>query len=306
MNAILKTENEPRQLQRLGAQRYLYSVVKRINGAQLILAGPVAVVWALAVVGSPQLKTAAAVWGALVSILDGAVLTKWQKSLREKAAKIQEAFDCDVLQLEWNVIKVGKKPDPALVKKMADKYAKVQSRFPPLEDWYPNPVGEVPLDVARVICQRTNCWWDAEQRRGYARQLLGCLIIVGVVILALGLVGKLTIDKFLLAVVLPLAPAMLVARRQFSEQNDAASRLDVLVNHADELCSGLCAGGSLDEIARKSRSLQDEIYDNRKCNAPVFDWIFRRVRTDYEVGMNYTARQLVDDAKQKLNLTANA
>jgi hypothetical protein len=302
VNAILRTENEPRQLQRLGAQRYLYSIAKRLYGAQLILAGPVAVAWAGAVVLSPHLKMAAAGWGALVSILDGAVLTPRQKRLRERAAKIQEAFDCDVLQLEWNVIKIGKKPDPAVVKKMADKYVKVESRFPPLGDWYPNPVDEVPLDVARVICQRTNCWWDAEQRRGYARLLLGCLIIVGVAILGLGFVGKLTVDKLILAVVLPLTPAVLVAKRQFSEQNDAASRLEELKTHADQIWSELCAGGSHDEFARRSRVLQDEIYDNRKCNSPVFDWMFRRVRSDYEVQMNYTARQMVDDAKQKLGI----
>lgn len=303
MNAIVKTENEPRQLQRLAAQRYLYSTAKRLYGTQLIFAGPVAVMWAGAVVLAPGLKAAAGVWGVLVSLLDAAVLTPWQKRLQERAAKIQETFDCDVLQLEWNYIKVGEKPDPELVKAEADKYTKVQNRFHPLEDWYPLAVSEVPLDIARVICQRANCWWDAEQRRGYARLLLGCLLVVGLAILGLGLVKGLSLEKFILAVILPLSPALLVAKRQFSEQTKAASRLDKLKGHADQFWSDLCAGGERKDLAHKCRTLQDEIYDNRKCNSSVFDWMFRRVRTRYESRMNYTAQQLVDEAKQRLGIS---
>jgi hypothetical protein len=251
-----------------------------LYGTQLILAGPVAVVWAGAVALSPGLKAAAGVWGIVVSALDATVLTPWQKRLRERAAKVQETFDCDVLQLEWNYIKVGEKPDPELVKAEADKYTKIQNHFPPLEDWYPLAVSEVPLDIARVICQRANCWWDAEQRRGYARLLLGCLFVVGLAILGLGLVRGLTLEKLILAVMLPLSPALLAAR----------------------MWSELCADGDRGELAHKSRTLQDEIYDNRKCNSSVFDWMFQRVRTRYESQMNYTAQQLVDEAKQRMRI----
>jgi hypothetical protein len=303
MNAIVQTENEPRQLQRLAAQRYLYSTAKRLYGAQLILAGPIAVMWAGAVAISPNLKAAAGVWGVLISALDAIVLTPWQKRLRERAAKVQEMFDCDVLQLEWNHIKVGEKPDPELVKAAADKYAKIESRFPSLQDWYPQAVSEIPLDIARVICQRANCWWDAEQRRGYARLLLGCLVVVGLAILGLGLVRGLTLEKLILAVMLPLSPALLVAVRQFSEQSSAASRLDKLKGHAGQMWSDLCSEGDHADLNHKSRTLQDEIYDNRKCNSSVFDWMFQRVRSSYETRMNYTAQQLVDEAKERMRVS---
>ena len=212
-------------------------------------------------------------------------------------------FDCDVLQLEWNYIKVGEKPDPELVKAAADKYAKIESHFPSLQDWYPQAVSEVPLDIARVICQRANCWWDAEQRRGYARLLLGCLLVVGLAILCLGLVRGITLEKLILAVMLPLSPALLVAVRQFSEQTNAASRLDKLKGHAGQMWSELCSDRDHAQLSHKSRTLQDEIYDNRKCNSSVFDWMFQRVRTSYEAQMNYTAQQLVDEAKEKMRVS---
>src|ERR1035441_3331045 len=99
MNNIATLQNEPRQLQRLAAQRQLYSTAKRIFGIQLVLGGPVAIGWSLLVVVLPELTGLAAVWGALVSFSDVLWLTPWQKRLRERAARIQEAFDCDVLQL---------------------------------------------------------------------------------------------------------------------------------------------------------------------------------------------------------------
>ena len=50
----------------------------------------------------------------------------WQKPLRERAARIQEAFDCDVLQLPGNEIKTGKRREPELIKEEADKYQNAQ------------------------------------------------------------------------------------------------------------------------------------------------------------------------------------
>jgi hypothetical protein len=90
MNDIAKSQNEPRQLQRLAAQRQLYSTAKRIFGIQLLLGGPIAIGWSLVVVASPELRGFAAVWGALVSFSDVVWLTPWQKRLRERAAKIRK------------------------------------------------------------------------------------------------------------------------------------------------------------------------------------------------------------------------
>ena len=46
-----------------------------------------------------------------MAILDPALFNLWQQSLKQQAAKIQELFDCDVLQLEWRELKVGRRPD---------------------------------------------------------------------------------------------------------------------------------------------------------------------------------------------------
>lgn len=304
MNDIAKSQNEPRQLERLAAQRRLYSTAKKIFGIQLLLGGPVAIGWSLAVVAAPEVKAFAATWGALVSFADLLWLTPLQKRLKEHAARIQEAFDCDVLQLPWNNIKVGQPPDPELVKEQADKYTKVQSGLPPLTNWYAPVVSDLPLDVGRVICQRSNCWWDSTQRRRYAAWVLASVIIVTLLMVGLGFIGGFTVEKLFLAILLPLSPALILGMRQFSEQTEAANRLDRLKEHAESLYSDICNVSDPTMLANRCRALQDEIFENRKRSPLVFDWIFRKLRNDYEAQMNHGAQDLAERAKGRLRITS--
>lgn len=300
MNSIPILQNEPKQLDRLAAQRHLYSSAKRILVAQAVLGGPIAIASVLAITALPDLRGYAAFWGLLVSLGDLLWLNPWQKRLRENAARIQEAFDCDVLQLPWNNIKTGSSPDPELVKEQADKIRKSHVILPPLENWYAPAVGELPWDLARIACQRSNCWWDSKQRRRYAVWIVGGIVIAGIAILGLGLVGRLTVEKLFLAIIAPLMPALILGVRQWSEQLEAATRLDKLKEHAESLWTEAFKQPASNELLSISRALQDEIFENRKRSPLVFDWIFRRLRNDYEVQMNYGVQKLVEEAKRRL------
>ena len=68
-----------------------------------------------------------------------------------------------MLELPWDQLKTGRWPDPDLVKEQADKYKRWGAFMPPLSDWYAKEVGCLPLQVAHLACQRSNCWWDAKQ-----------------------------------------------------------------------------------------------------------------------------------------------
>ncbi len=302
MNRIPEAQNEAQQLQRLAAQRHLYSVAKRILGAEVFLGAPIAIAWGVASLNISGARSYAAFWGLLISLSDVLWLNPWQKRLREKAAKIQEVFDCDVLQLPWNTIKVGERPDPELIKEHADKFKKSPSRISPLNNWYAPVVGELPIDVARILCQRSNCWWDSNQRRRYAVWVIAGLMITVVTILGLAFVGGLTVEKLFLSVIAPVAPALILAIRQCTEQIEAASRVDKLKCHAERIWSAALDNAIDLELSNKSRALQDEIYENRKRSPLVFDWTFRQLRSGYEIQMNHAAEEYAQEAKKRLGL----
>lgn len=300
MNNIPILQNEPKQLDRLAAQRQLYSTAKRVLAAQAILGGPIAIASVVAITAIPDLKGYAAFWGLIVSIGDVLWLNPWQERLRENAAKIQEAFDCEVLQLPWSNIKTGNWPESELVKEYGDKFRKSDRNLPSLKNWYAPVVGDLPLDMARIVCQRSNCWWDSKQRRRYARWIIGGVVFAGIVILGLGLVGGLTVEKVFLAIIAPLMPALILGLRQWNEQLDAARRLDKLKEHAEALWTEALKQPNGVELVLKCRALQDEIFENRRRSPLVFDRIFRRLRDEYEIQMNYGAQELVDEAKRRL------
>lgn len=299
---ISAAQNTEKQLLRLAAQRQLYASAKQVFGWQVIIAGPVAITGTVFVFLSPEFKVYVASWGLLVALCDLFWLTPWQKSMRESAARIQEAFDCDVLELKWNNLKAGKYPDPELVKAQSTKYEKWSGQMPTLKDWYSPRVDELPLYVGRIVCQRTNCWWDSTQRRHYAAWLVGIVALVFVVVCGLALSGGASLESLLLKGVFPLAPALLIALRQFTEQREAADRLDKLKDHCSTIWKEALSGKSKSALTEMSRNIQDEILENRRRAPPVLDLIFKRLRNDYEANMNHAASHYVSEAKLALKI----
>lgn len=300
MASIAAEQNDPKQIERLAAQRHLYSTAKTIFVWQALLTGPVAILTALLAVFEPSYKGFIAIWGIAVACCDAFWLTAWQRRLKDSAARVQEAFDCDVLQLPWNSLKAGKRPDPELEDEQAQNYEKRAKVMPALTNWYPPTVDVLPLHLGRLICQRSNCWWDSKQRRRYAAVLLGTIVVVFLTISALSLRGGLSLENFLLKVVAPLSPGVVFVFRQFNEHRESAARLDKLKEHIESAWENALGGAPVDSVTQLSRGLQDEILDNRRKSPPVIDALFKRLRTAYERQMNRAAEEYISQAKHAL------
>ena len=52
-----------------------------------------------------------------------------------------------------------------------------------------------------------------------------------------------------------------------------------------------------------SRNLQDEILENRRKAPPVLDFIFKRLRNEYEACTNHAAEHHVLEAKTAIKIT---
>lgn len=302
MNSIPNVQNDPTQLHKLAAQRQLYGTAKRILAWQLILTGPIATLSALFAIAYPEARPFVAVWGVAITLLDLFWLSEWQKRKREQGAKAQESFDCDVLDLPWNPLKAGSKLDPEWVKEQSDAYQTWAARMPTLRDWYPVEFGQLPLHVARIACQRTNCWWDGKQRRHYGAVILSAIVVVLMLVLAAALFASVSYRDLVVVVLLPLAPMMVAGARQYREHTQTAERCDRLKEHANSIWTQALSGASAGRSKKACRELQDEIYEGRKRSPPVFDWMFRRLRNRYEGQMSFGAGELVAEAAAKLGL----
>ncbi len=300
MNTITTEQNTEKQLKRLAAQRQLYATAKKVFGWQIFLSSVGVTAAFMVILITPSLKVYAALWGLIVVLIDLLVLGPWQKRLQTSAASIQEVFDCEVLSLPWSNLKAGKHPDPELVSEQSAKYSKWAHTMPPLNNWYSIEVEKIPLTIARIACQRSNCWWDSKQRKRYAVSLI--IVEVGIVLMAvvLGIYQGFTISDFILIILAPFAPALVLGIKQYKEQIEAASRLDKLKEHAEKHWDDALNGKSEKQLTKAARELQDEILESRKRNPLVFDWVFKLLRRSYEAQMNMSTAELVAEAELKI------
>jgi hypothetical protein len=292
-NSIPSNQITERQLERLAAQRHIYASAKKILGLQMILAVPVALLWSVCVAIFPAIKPYSALWGIIVVLVDVFFLESLKYSWCQQAAKIQEMFDCDVLSLEWNNFLAGRRPDTESILEAAKKYKRTDQDFSKLKNWYPSVVGTLPIHLARIICQRANCWWDAKLRRRYAHRILLILCAVAVLILMIGLIGGMSVEKFILAVVVPLMPTFTIGIREYYKHRSSADLSDRLKELAEDVWERAKADGSSEKVLYDSRRLQDGIFNRRSNSALVFDWIYERLRNDQEEQMNKKAEDLV-------------
>ena len=206
-----------------------------------------------------------------------------------------QRFDCDVLSLRWNDVLAGRLPDAEEVHEAAKKDNPRADA--PLENWYPTVIDSLPLHQARVVCQRTNCWWDAKLRRRYSITILILLGLVSGSVVSLGLLTGMNLRKFVLAVAAPLSPAFLWGIREIRRQREAATDLDRLKGCGESLWKGVVRGEVTEPTAEgRSRELQNAILLRRRSNPFVFNWIYRHLRRDYEEQMNVGAEDMVAQA----------
>lgn len=295
--SIVQKQNLPKHLEKLAAQRNLYSTAKRVIGTQMILSGPVAIGVTVLSIVFPETKGYVALWGLVVLFFDLAIFIPWQKKLRENGAKVQELFDCCVLDISWNEIKVGKKPEPEMIHERAAMFGSDAIELAKLKDWYPVSIQSVPVQWGSIICQRTNVWWDSKLRRRYAATVFGILVIVTLSLIGYGIYRHKDILEFIAYLAAPMASAYVLGYRQITEHRDAADRLDKLRDHAERLWGEAIGGASIVSLQSKVRLLQDGIFDGRKRNPPIFDFIFKWFRNENEVQMNKGAEALIAEAK---------
>lgn len=301
VNQIPLIQVSEKQLARLSAQRALYAKAKVLLATQMIMSVPFAVLWSLLGIFAPETKIGASVWGISIFLLDQLFFVPRQKTLKGKAARIQEAFDCDVLSLPWRSIRAGSHPDPEDVIEWARK--STPARDAQLTGWYPPAVGALPLALARAICQRANCWWDGALRLRYAHVTIAVVVAVFSICLISGIVGHFTIEQWILSGIAPLLPVFTLGLRQFAEQKEAAERLDTLKRHAEKMWGDLLDGAPDEKSTQLARELQDEIFDHRRRNPLIFDWVYQRLRKGHEERMNRSAAELVEEARNKLSIS---
>jgi len=291
MNDIADRQNEEHFLRLLRARSWIYSVAARLQVVQLVLVVLLPVVGAIVGLIWPDTRPYVAFIALVIAVLDTAWLDRWQRGKLKVAARISEQFDCELLALPWNQLVSGKHVDPELIEAANRSWSNGDAK---LRDWYPAEIRDAPLPLARVLCQRTNSWYDGRLRQRYGVWLL--VVVCGTFIgtLVAGLVLKLSLLDLTATVLSPAAPALIWCLREHFRQRDIAEMSETSKSEAETLCEKAAAPGcDEDKLLVNARELQNAIYSRRTSSPLLLPFVYRFARSDMEAQMRAGAAALL-------------
>jgi hypothetical protein len=254
---------------------------------------PIAISALVATQQNPNAKAFSVAFGISASLLDALVLDPAQQALRQRGAKEQEMFDCDVLELPWPELRGGDKPLPEDTARASGKY-----RGPALKNWYPPETLGLGDGAARLACQRLNAWWDADLRKKWLRTIAVFIVATFAIVLGIGWKAGWRLPELVTAVYAPVAPLVLWAFRERRRHQQAAALSERIrdcaqkeMNRAiDEPMDGV-------ELAAIAREIQDSLFDRRRTAPFLPDFIQRMQRESYLRTVTEVVQGLVKRAK---------
>lgn len=294
-NEITTKQIRPEMVDLLRAQYRAYASAKWLQGGFVVLSIIPPMLGYFLINSFPQTKEYLALSALILVLLDVGLLDHLQKERMKLGAKLQETFDVAVLELPWSHFIAGPRVPPEQIAAGAIKplSASQESHFTP---WYESCVAEVPITIGRLICQRTNLYYDEALRKKYSASLLIGAILLGLGLLIWGMVNNLKLAELIAFTAVPIMPLLNWALREWRKQSDCAARLVNLRSEFDKIWQKALNQADDKELAQSARDLQNAIFQHRASAPLVFDWFYRLLRNEQEQYAERAARDYVDQA----------
>lgn len=300
--SINERQNSDLNLKRLAAQRQLYSDAKKLTQVQFVFSGIALIVFAI--IGN-IISTEHAVYITVMAFLcvlyDEFFLTKGINDRKINAARIQEDFDCEVLQIPQNHIKNSQSSMFEKVQEYSDKHLLLFKNYDLLKNWYPG-IDKTELRYGKILCQSTNCWWNQKLRESYSKLLLICTLIIFILLLIIALSQGITLKSFIMSVIAPILPGVFLVYKIYRDNKKAIENLNHMKSKLDDIIERLKNKKEYpdDQLNNDVRCLQDMIFDNRSVSPLIPDKFYFRNRDRYEKIAEATNSELVGLLKTRI------
>ena len=286
-NDIVSRQNERTFLNRLAAQRHLYSKTKTLSAWIFVLCIIVPVLLAIAKVVWPirtVLPKIIVVYSVAATLMRK-LLKNWAMHQKVLAARIQQLFDCELFGLPWNKALCGAKPQPEEIHKQL-KGANLAN----LENWYSEKVAELPKSVGSIVCMRTNVVYDHSLRSAYSKLCVGLTALALLAVFVMGAMNNTGIwDAFLFGIV-PLMPLIswgIDMYQEHSANQRALCNLETLIDSGLEEANvkHQVSEGTLNEI-------QNFMFLHRKTSYLIPDYFYKLLRGKQEEAAYYGVEEI--------------
>ena len=109
------------------------------------------------------------------------------------------------------------------------------------------------------------------------------------------IINNLTVNTFILVIITPLMPVLILGLRQYLDNRKAATRLDELMYRANSIWQDIIDDNiSETELQKEVNILQNSIFENRRSNPLIVDKFYRYLKDKDEETMNKNVEDLVE------------
>ncbi|AVG04181.1 TPA: S-4TM family putative pore-forming effector [Klebsiella pneumoniae] len=288
MKTIYTSQSTRENLDLLYAQACIYDNVKNWNKLNFTFSIIIPLLLSVLTVYNRSLKfvdiellsSLLGLYGLLVLTLNIAV-SSHIASLRRKAASVQEMYDCRVLGIRRNELKVEEIPRDEICRaaeRFKNNQAKANKRFGD-EGWYVSKVYDAPHSVMALLCHGKNLGWDRSLREVMHVFYLSAFIIAPVAMIIYGIVMKSGMNEILFYIVFTM-PVIRYFLLQFLDNRSSMKRSEKLKKYVEKEISSIRVSGRIEEekLGYTLRNIQDEIFSYRVSCPPVPNCIQRLMK----------------------------
>lgn len=295
MDTINKLQNTNHCIELLAAQRIRYSEAKKYRTIRIAVSFGLSINAPIVILLFPELKITLGIVGGIWTIV-AFLLSARESNMVKEAATIQEEFDTQSFDLEWNNIQSGAKVSNEIIHRSASKYTDKTD----LHDWYGDLDG-INKNLSILICQRSNLVWDWRLRKQFAWTIIIALLLLFGLGLGISLYLKLSLQTYLIGILLPSASVFILGVKEVKEHFDSAKSkegLEKKINSIWEKSMTTLVSPTKSEL----RQVQDKIYQLRTNTALIPDWWYNKLKGEFEKNMQNTIDRYRNEARNK-NIT---
>jgi hypothetical protein len=295
MESINKIQNTNHCIELLAAQRVIYREAKKYRTIRIVGSFGLTIIAPVVILFFPELKITLGIVGGIWTIMAFLISARESSKVKE-AATIQEEFDTLTFELDWNNIQCGSKVSNEIIHSSASKYIDKSD----LKNWYGDLDG-ITTNLSILICQRSNLVWDWRLRKQFAWTIIIALLILFGLGLGISLYHKLTLQTYLISILLPSASAFILGIKEVKEHFDSAKSKEALEKKINSMWEKSITS-LVSPTKLELRQVQDKIYQLRTNTALIPEWWYDTLKGDFEKSMQNTIDRYRNEAKNK-NIT---
>lgn len=279
MKNILEEQNLDKNLRLLIVQRVLYSKSKRFKVLALITLFISIVTSVFSIIPIEFSMDYPEYYFGYIStffLVISLGIGKVSKSIQEKAAEVQQQFDCSLFNLDYQPVVDNEEilniSDEAISK---DRGIREQVR-----NWYTDAISKFNFPYSALACQQQNIGWNISLSKRYSKFLLFLLFLLMIIIVAIGFVWNEIkplfysgFGNFYNFLVFSAAIIKTPVSSAWSTRNEIKEK-EEFIKEKHEVFSDISAN-SIECIPYILKEIQSNIFRFRKNHKPIPDLFYK-------------------------------